>query len=49
MSNLILKGELSTTQLTFNVLKTDNEILNYNFENFELFICGSLSFFDGMH
>ena len=49
MSNLILKGELSTTQLTFNVLKTDNEILNYNKEKNELFIRGSLSILDGMH
>lgn len=49
MSNLILKGELSTTQLTFNVLKTGNEILNYNKEKNELFIRGSLSILDGMH
>lgn len=49
MSNLILKGELSTTQLTFNVLKTDNEILNYNKEKNELFIRGSLSILDGNH
>lgn len=49
MSNLILKGELSVTQLTFNVLKMGNEILNYNKDKNELFIKGSLSILDGNH
>lgn len=49
MVNLILKGELSVTQLTFNILKTDNEILNYNKDKNELFIKGSLSILDGNH
>ena len=49
MVNLILKGELSVTQLTFNVLKMGNEILNYNNDKNELFIRGSLSILDGNH
>lgn len=49
MSNLILKGQLSVTQLSFNVLKTDREVLNYNENKKELFIKGSISILDGMH
>lgn len=49
MANLILKGELSVTQLTLNILKTDNEILNYNIDKNELFIKGSIAILDGNH
>jgi hypothetical protein len=49
MSNLILKGELSTTQITLNILSAGNEIINYNEEKKELFVKGSLSILDGNH
>lgn len=49
MQSLILKGQLSTTQLTFNVLDNCNEIINYNKDKNELFIKGSLSILDGNH
>lgn len=49
MANLILKGELSVTQLTFNVLDNSKGLINYNKDKNELFIKGSLSILDGNH
>lgn len=49
MQNLILKGELGTTQLTLNVLNSDKVLLNYNKDKKELFVKGSIALLDGMH
>ena len=42
MQSLILKGKLSTTQLTFNIINNGNEIINYNENKKELFIKGTI-------
>ena len=49
MQSLILKGQLSTTQLTFNIINNGNEIINYNENKKELFIKGTIGVLDGMH
>lgn len=49
MQNLILKGQLGTTQLTFNVLDNGKGLINYNKDKRELFIKGSIALLDGNH
>lgn len=49
MQNLILKGELGTTQLTFNVLDNGKGLINYNKDKRELFIRGTIALLDGNH
>lgn len=49
MQNLILKGELGTTQLTFNVLDNGRGLINYNKDKRELFVKGSIALLDGNH
>ena len=49
MQSLILKGQLGTTQLTFNVLDNGKGLINYNKDKRELFIKGSIALLDGMH
>lgn len=49
MQNLILKGQLGTTQLTFNVLDNGKGLINYNKDKRELFVKGTIALLDGNH